>query len=153
MAVYIYTSTDIDFSSFDVWSNAGFTDDTDITLSTVLNNVSGSFPASTAPYSVSEIYNRSWFYGNAVVDTTGGGTVQVTYPYTSATSTGTLIVRNVDYGTYAYVRLTAVATYPFTFSEWRTGAGGGGTQISTTADLDLTISDYTSQVSFYAYFV
>jgi len=115
MAVYTYSTTNIDFSTFDVWSNTGFTDDTDITLSTVLSDA---YPAATNPSSVSEIYNRSWFYGNAV--STGNGTVQITYPYTSATSTGTLQVKNVDYSVYAYVRLTAVGTYPYNFSEWRT---------------------------------
>ena len=148
MAVYTYSTTNIDFSTFDVWSNTGFTDDTDITLSTVL---SYAYPAATNPSSVSQIYNRSWFYGNAV--STGNGTVQITYPYTSATSTGTLQVKNVDYSVYAYVRLTAVGTYPYNFSEWRTASGGGGSQISTSANLDLTVSDYTTQVNFYAYFV
>ena len=148
MAVFTYSSTNIDFSTFDTWSNTGFTDDTDITLSTVLNDA---YPAATNPTSVSEIYNRSWFYGNTV--STGNGTVQVTYPYTSATSTGTLQVKNVDYSVYSYVRLTAVGTYPYNFSEWRTASGGGGSQISTSANLDLTVTDYTSQVDFYAYFV
>lgn len=148
MAVYTYTTTNIDFSSFDVWSNAGFSNDTNITLSTVLTDA---YPAESTPNSVSEIYNRSWFYGNVVG--TGNGTVQITYPYTSATSTGTLQIKNVDYGTYSYVRLTAAGTYPFNFSEWRTASGGGGTQISTSANLDLTVSDYTSQLNFYAYFV
>lgn len=150
MAVFTYGTTNINFSTFDTWSNAGFTDDTNIILSNVLNNVSGSYPISTSPYSVSEIYDTSWFYGNAV--STGNGTVQVTYPYTSATSVSTLLIRNVDYSVYSYVRLTAAGTYPYNFSEWRTASGGGGTQISTNANLDLTVSDYTSQVNFYAYF-
>lgn len=148
MAVYTYTSTNTSFSTFDVWSNAGFTDNTDITLSTVLTD---SYPAASNPSSVSEIYNRSWFYGNVVA--IANGTVQVTYPYTSATSTGTLQIKNVDYSVYSYVRLTAAGTYPYTFSEWRTDIMGGGSQISTSANLDLTVSDYTSQVNFYAYFV
>lgn len=148
MAVYTYTSSDIDFSTFDVWSNVNFTEDTNITLSTVLTDA---YPAASAPYGVSEIYNRSWFYGS--VTSTGNGTVQVTYPYTSGTSTGTITIKNVDYSVYAYIRLTAVGTYPYNFSEWRTASGGGGSQISTNANLDLTVSDYTSQVNFYAYFV
>tara|TARA_B100001287_G_scaffold269997_1_gene268139 strand:+ start:2130 stop:2576 length:447 start_codon:yes stop_codon:yes gene_type:complete len=147
MAVYTYTTSNVNFGSFDVWSNAGFTDNTDITLSTVLSDA---YPAASNPSSVSEIYNRSWFYGNVVAGT--NGTVQITYPYTSATSTGTLQIKNVDYGTYSYVRLTAAGTYPYNFSEWRTASGGGGSQISTSADLDLTVSDYTSQQNFYAYF-
>jgi hypothetical protein len=148
MAVYTYGTTNVNFSTFDVWSNAGFTDDTDITLSTVLTDA---FPVASGSYGVGEIYNRSWFYGNAI--STGNGSVQVTYPYTSATSTGTLVISNVDYSVFAYVRLSAVGTYPFVFSEWRTAAAGGGTQISTNANLDLTEVDYTSQVDFYAYFV
>jgi len=148
MAVYTYSTTNVDFSSFDIWSNTGFTDDTDITLSTVLSDA---YPAATNPSSVSEIYNRSWFYGNVI--STGNGTVQITYPYTSTTSTGTLQIKNVDYSVYAYVRLSAVGTYPYNFSEWRTASGGGGSQISTNANLDLTVSDYTAQVDFYAYFV
>ena len=149
MAVYTYTTTNIDFSSFDVWSNAGFTDDTNINLNSVLSDA---YPeAGITDVSVSDIYNRSWFYGNVVG--TGNGTVQITYPYTSTTSTGTIAIKNVDYSVYSYIRLAAVGTYPFNFSEWRTASGGGGTQISTSANLDLTVSDYTSQVNFYAYFV
>ena len=97
MAVYTYTSADIDFSSFDVWSNAGFTDNTDITLSTVLTD---SYPAATNPSSVSEIYNRSWFYGNAIA--VANGTVQITYPYTSTASSSTLQIKNVDYNLFPF---------------------------------------------------
>jgi|SRR5210317_822671 hypothetical protein len=147
MAVFTYTTTNINFSTFDSWSNTNFTDDTNITLSTVLDNA---YPAESAPHSVSEIYNRSWFYGNVISE--GNGSVQVIQPYTSVTSTGTIAIKNVDYSVYSFIRLTAVGTYPFNFSEWRTATGGGGTQISTSANLDLTVSDYTSQVNFYAYF-
>ena len=147
MAVFTYTTTNINFSTFDSWSNTNFTDDTNITLSTVLDNA---YPAESAPHSVSEIYNRSWFYGNVISE--GNGSVQVIQPYTSVTSTGTIAIKNVDYSVYSFIRLTAAGTYPFTFSEWRTASGGGGTQISTSANLDLTVSDYTSQVNFYAYF-
>ena len=149
MAVYTYTSSDIDFSTFDVWSNASFTDDTDITLSTVLTDA---YPAAAlTDVSISDIYNRSWFYGNVIG--TGNGTVQVTSPYSSATSTGTVAIKNVDYSVHSFIRLSAVGTYPYNFSEWRTASGGGGTQISTSAILDLTVTDYTTQVNFYAYFV
>ena len=147
MAVFTYTTTNVTFSSFDTWSNS-IASDSNVSLDTVLNDA---YPASSRPEQVSEIYNRSWFYGNVVG--TGNGTVQVTYPYTSATSTGTIQIKNVDYSVYAYIRLVAVGTYPFNFSQWRTAAGGGGTQISTSATLDLTVSDYTSQTNFYAYFV
>lgn len=147
MAVKTYTTSNINFGSFDDWSNANFTDDTNITLSTVLTDAE---PAHSASYGVSEIYNRSWFYGNVIAGS--NGTVQVTAPYTSGTSTGTLVVKNVDYSIHTTVTLTAAGTYPYNFSEWRTASGGGGSQISTSANLNLTVSDYTSQENFYAYF-
>jgi hypothetical protein len=149
MAVYTYTTTNISFSTFDIWSNAGYTDDTDINLGAIGLEMEPAL--SLSDVAVSDLYNRSIFYGNVI--STGNGTVQITYPYTSATSTGTLQIKNVDYSVYSYIRLAAVGTYPFNFSEWRTASGGGGTQISTSANLDLTVSDYTSQVNFYAYFV
>lgn len=149
MAVYTYGVNDIEFSTFDIWSNAGFVDDTDIELDAVLTDA---YPDASGSYAVDEIYNRSWFYGNAIAES-ANGTVQITYPYTSATSTGTLQIKNVDYSVYSFVRLTAAGTYPFVFSEWRTATGGGGTQISTSSNLDLTVTDYLSQVNFYAYFV
>ena len=147
MAVKTYSTSNINFGSFDDWSNANFTDDTNITLSTVLTDAE---PAHSASYGVGEIYNRSWFYGNVIAGS--NGTVQVTAPYTSATSTGTLVVKNVDYSIHTTVTLTAAGTYPYNFSEWRTASGGGGSQISTSANLNLTVSDYTSQENFYAYF-
>lgn len=149
MAVYTYGADDIEFSTFDIWSNAGFTDNTNIQLDTVLTDA---FPVASGSYGVDEIYNRSWFYGSAIAES-GNGTVQVTYPYTSAATTGSLQVKNVDYGVFSYVRLSAVGTYPYVFSEWRTASGGTGIQISTNADLDLTVTDQLSQINFYAYFV
>ena len=147
MAVKTYTTSNINFGSFDEWSNANFTNDTNITLSTVLTDA---MPAHSASYGVGEIYNRSWFYGNAI--STGNGTVQVTSPYTSGTSTGTLIVKNVDFSIFSSLTLTAAGTYPYNFSEWRTASGGGGTQLGTNANLTLTVSDHTSVENFYAYF-
>lgn len=149
MAVITYTSNDITFDSFDVWSNANFGNNTNITLSNVLTDA---YPASVpGDSSVSDIYNRSWFYGNVV--STGNGSVEVTLPYSSGASTSTLIIKNVDYSVYSSITLTATGTYPYNFSEWRTEAGGGGTQISTNAALVLTSTDYPLQLNFYAYFV
>ena len=147
MAVITYTTTNIQFSTFDDWSRAGFTDNTNITLSTVLTDA---HPAASAPFGVSEIYGRSWFYGNAI--STGNGTVQVTNPYTSGTESGTLAIKNVDYSVHTTITLTAAGTYPFNFSEWRTASGGGGTRIGTNANLNLTVTDQTGIVNFYAYF-
>lgn len=149
MAIVTISATNVQFSTFDDWSNAGFTADTDINLSSVLTD---SYPASSAPYSVSDFYNRSFFYGNIICDGNNTNSVQVTAPYTSATSTGTLAVKNVDYGTYASITFTATAGYGITFNGWYTAASGGGTQITTNTTLTLTVSDQTSIENFYAYF-
>ena len=149
MAVYTYTSDNINFSTFDVWSNTAFVEDTDINLGGAVTSI---FPdVSLTDIRVSDLYNRSFFYGNAI--STGNGTVQVTQPYSSDTSPDSLQIRNVDYSVHSYVRLTAVGTYPFSFSEWRTDAFGGGSQISTSANLDLLVNSFTSIENFYAYFV
>lgn len=150
MAVQDYGTTNISFSTFDVWSNAGFTDDSNITLSTVLIDA---LPAATAPYSVSEIYNRKWFYGKAAVDASGTdpGVVNITAPYSTGSGVE-LIIDNIDYSVHATVTLEAVPTYPRTFIQWRTEPLGGGTQISTNATINLTATDQTSTTEFWAYF-
>ena len=151
MAVHTYTTTNVSFSSFDIWSNAGFTNDTNITLSTVLTDA---HPAASAPHSVSELYNTSWLYGNTVAET--GGVVQVTSPYTSASGTN-ITFKNVDLG-LNNVTLTATATYPYTFHSFRDATGGGGSALSTTGQgtttgtITLTSATFTSVSTFYAYF-
>ena len=147
MAVYTYTTTNIEFSTFDTWSNE-IASDSNVTLSTVLNDA---YPAAAASYAVSELYNRSWFYGSIVAGSNGA--VKVTYPYDSGTaSTGTVVVKNVDYSVYSYVTLTAIPTYPATMNSWRTAANGGGSSITTSTTLSLYVGDYTGQTTFYAHF-
>lgn len=146
MAVYTYTTTNINFSSFDTWSNE-IASDSNVTLSTVLNDA---YPAPASPYAVSELYNRSWFYGNIVAG--ANGAVKVSYPYDSGTSTGTIVVKNVDYSVYSYVTFTAIPTYPATMNSWRTAASGGGSAITTSTTLSVYVGDYTAQTTFYAHF-
>lgn len=149
MAVVTISSTDVQFSTFDDWSNAGFTADTDINLSAVLTDA---FPAASGPYSVSDFYNRSFFYGNVICDGNNTNSVQVTVPYTSATSTSTLAVKNIDFSVYSSISFVATVGYGLTFNGWYTAASGGGTQITTSTTLTLTVSDQTSVENFYAYF-
>ena len=147
MAVFTYITTNIEFSSFDTWSNQ-IASDSNVTLSTVLNDA---YPAPASPYAVSELYNRSWFYGSIVAG--ANGAVKVTYPYDSGTaSTGTITVKNVDYSVYSYLTFTAVPTYPATMNSWRTAANGGGSAITTSTTLSLYVGDYTTTTTFYAYF-
>lgn len=146
MAVYTYSTSNIAFSSYDTWSNS-IASDSNVSLATVLNDA---FPAATADYKVSELYNRSWFYGNIVAG--ANGQVSVTYPYTSGASTGTIAVKNVDYSVYSYITFTAIPTYPATMNSWRTAASGGGSSITTGTTLTIYVGDYTTQTNFYAHF-
>lgn len=146
MAVYTYTTSNIAFSSFDTWSNS-IASDSNVSLATVLNDA---YPAATADYKVSELYNRSWFYGNIVAGS--NGQVSVTYPYASDASTGTIAVKNVDYSVYNYITFTAIPTYPATMNSWRTAANGGGSSITTSTTLTIYVGDYTTQTNFYAHF-
>jgi hypothetical protein len=148
MAVYTYGNNNIQFSTFDVWSNAGFTDDTDITLNAVGLEI---YPApSLGSFSVDDLRNTSFLYGT--VASTGNGTVEVTAPYSEGPGSS-ITLKNVDFSVHSTITLTATATYPYNFSEWRTASGGGGTQISTNAALTLSSGDHTSVQTFYAYFV
>ena len=121
MSVFSYTTTNVQFSTFDVWSNAGFTANTNINLSNVLTDA---HPAESAPNSVSEIYNTSWFYGSVQVST--GGFVDISGAYTAADVNTTTTLKNVDLGLSNLV-LTAdeAAAYPRTFVRWRAGGSGG----------------------------
>ena len=146
MAVFTYGTTNIAFSDFDTWANG--VSATNISFTGSLDDT---IPAT--PTQMSEVYDKSWFYGTAAVDASGTspGVVNITAPY----STGSgeyLVIKNVDYSVHATVTLEAVPTYPRTFIQWRTEPLGGGTQISTNATLNLTVSDHTSVTEFWAYF-
>ena len=76
MAVYTYGNNDIQFSTFDVWSNAGFTDDTNITLNDVGLSI---YPApSLGSFSVDDLRNTSFLHGT--ITSTGNGTWGCQYP-------------------------------------------------------------------------
>lgn len=147
MAVQSYGSTNISFSSFDTWSNQ-FSSNSNISLITLMDNLE---PNDNNPHSVSELRNNAFLYGTVSCST--GGTVSVTSGYTqSATTSFTLA--NVDFGAIASITLTATATYPYYFSQWR----GDGSVISTTGtgtttgNLTLTSGVHTGVSAFYAEF-
>ena len=145
MAVYSVPTSGISFSSFKTWSPS-YSSNSNISLQTVLENM---YPDDTAPYSVSTIRGQGIRYGSLVAGT--GGNVRVTYPYSGGSGTSVTITP-VSYGTYSYITIEAIPTYPATMHSWRTAANGGGSQISTSTSINLTISDYTSQGTFYAHF-
>lgn len=147
MAVQTYSTTNISFSSFDTWSNQ-FSSDSNISLNTLMDNLE---PADSAPHQVSELRSNSFLYGTVSCAT--GGTVAVTSGYTQGATTS-FTLRNVNFGSIASITLTATATYPYYFAQWR----GDGTIISTTGTgtttgtLTLTDSTYTGVSAFYAEF-
>ena len=145
MAVYTYGSNNISFDTFRTWSNS-VSAQANTSLTTAVNDF---HPANAAPYQVSEFApNTSIFYGAVFAGT--GGSVSMTAPYTVG-ATSSFTVKNVLISTYS-ITLVASTAYPYTFHSWRTAAGGGGSQLSTSATLTLNSGTHTSVVNFYAYF-
>lgn len=147
MAVHSYSGNNISFSSFDTWSNQ-FSSDSNISLNTLMDNLE---PADTPPHQVSELRNNAFLYGTVSCGT--GGTVSVTSGYTQGATTS-FTLANIDFGSIASITITATATYPYYFSQWR----GDGTVISTTGtgtttgNLTLNSSVHTGVSAFYAEF-
>ena len=108
-------------------------------------------PADTPPHQVSELRNNAFLYGTVSCGT--GGTVSVTSGYTQGATTS-FTLANIDFGSIASITITATATYPYYFSQWR----GDGTVISTTGtgtttgNLTLNSSVHTGVSAFYAEF-
>lgn len=144
MSYYSYgASGPINFSTFDIWANNVSSD----TNAGIDNALSDWYPAQSAPYQASTLLGTDCFYGSFVANT--GGTISMTSPYT-VTSTTSFTCKNLDLGVYNPT-VVASATYPYTFHSWRTGSGGGGTQITTSATLTVTTGT-TQSTTYYAYF-
>lgn len=67
------------------------------------------------------------------------GTVGVTYPTTVPQTTSTIQYTS-DFDTYEYITITAVATYPYTFTGWYTQETGGAL-ITTNSTLNIYNED------------
>ena len=147
MAVHTYGTTNISFSSFDIWSN-GVSSDSNVTMNNALSDAA---PSNSNPTAASEIYNNNWFHGQLQVST--GGYVDVSAgSYSLADQTGTVTLKNVNLD-LNNLTLTAdeAQAYPRTFVRWRAG-GSGGSQIQTAETLTLTSGTQTSTTVFYAEF-
>lgn len=147
MAVHTYGTTNISFSSFDIWSN-GVSSDSNVTMNNALSDAS---PANTNPTAASEIYNNNWFHGELQVST--GGFVDVSagsYSLSDVSTTTTLKNVNLDLNNLTLTADEAQA-YPRTFVRWRAG-GAGGSEIQTAEALTLTSATQTSTTVFYAEF-
>lgn len=147
MAVHTYGTTNISFSSFDIWSN-GVSSDSNVTMNNALSDAA---PSNSNPTAASEIYNNNWFHGQLQVSS--GGYVDVAAgSYSLADQTGTVTLKNVNLD-LNNLTLTAdeAQAYPRTFVRWRAGSSGG-TQIQTAETLTLTSATQTSVTLFYAEF-
>ncbi len=144
MSRYTYgASGPIAFSTFDTWAN-NVSSDTNTGLDNALSDF---YPTQSAPYEASLLLNSAIFYGNVVAGT--GGTVAMTAPYSQG-ATSSFTLKNFDTNDYS-LTLVASATYPYTFHSWRTAAGGGGSQLSTSATYTPT-GGALDTATFYAYF-
>ena len=140
-----YSGANINWGSFDEWSTA-VSSDSNTSISTAMGNM---FPANTSPFSASELANSTIFKGTITPQT--GGTVSITEPYSVAATGSSITVKNVFLNAYN-ITIVAAATYPWTFSAWRSAEGAGGVAISTSATFTITNSANADYSIYYAYF-
>ena len=140
-----YSGANINWGSFDEWSTA-VSSDSNTSIATAMGNM---FPANTSPFSASELANSTIFKGTITPQT--GGTVSITAPYSVSATGSSITVKNVFLNAYN-ITIVAAATYPWTFSAWRSAAGAGGVAISTSATFTITNSADADYSIYYAYF-
>jgi hypothetical protein len=149
MAIYEYGTFNISFDSFITWSN----NETSLSNLDILGAYSDMYPSISSNLDINNTirFPVKIFYGNIVAGT--NGTVGITAPYTVSQTSGTIKVKNVILSSYN-ITISAVATYPYVFSAWRTSASGGGSVISTSNTLTISIANNNgSHLNYYAYFV
>ncbi len=140
-----YGGSNINWGSFDEWSNS-ISSDSNTSIATAMNDM---HPANTSPFSASELANSTIFKGTIRAQT--GGTVALTAPYTVAATGGSIVVKNVFLNAFN-ITIVATATYPWTFSAWRSGSGGTGDVISTSATFTITNSSNADYANYWATF-
>lgn len=140
-----YGASNINWGSFDEWSNS-ISSDSNTSIATAMNNM---FPANTSPFSASEIRNSTIFKGTIRPQT--GGTVALTAPYTVAATSSNITVQNVFLNAYN-ITIVATATYPWTFHSWRSASGAGGVQISASSTFTITNGTDADYSDYWAYF-
>lgn len=146
MARFTYGTNNIEYQTFNSWSNALDSGNTsNISASSAFSEFN---PAITSDYAASFLQGSSVFYGSVVAGT--GGSVDISAPYTVAATTN-ITVKNVNV-TNTSITINATTSYPWVFDSWRTAAGGGGSQISTNAALTITDAAVADHTVYYAYF-
>jgi len=146
MARFTYGANNVDYQSFNSWSNAiDVSATTNISASTAYSEF---HPDHSGSYAASFLQNSSIFYGSLVAG--HGGNVAITAPYT-VSATNTIIVKNVNI-TNTSIAIEATTTYPYVFNSWRTAESGSGTAVSTNASLTLTDGTAADHDTYFAHF-
>lgn len=140
-----YGSSNINWGSFDEWSN-NISSDSNVSLASSQGDM---HPNRTSPFSISTIRNQTIFKGRIWAET--GGTVSMTAPYTVAATSSSFIVKNFFINA-SNITIVATASYPWTFNSWRSASGGGGTTISTSATFTFGNDTNADFANYYAYF-
>lgn len=146
MARFTYGANDVEYQTFNSWSNALDSGNT--------TNISASIaysefiPDQSGSYAASFLQNSSVFYGSLVAGT--GGNVAITAPY-SAGPGASFTIKNINI-TNTSITIEATTSYPWVFDSWRTAAEGGGSQISTNATLTVNDDSAADHGAYYAYF-
>ena len=154
MAVYSYgASAEVAWNTFDAWSTQ-YSSNSNLSFDTVMGALE---PADAAPHQASELRGNDILYGT-IHCSGASGTIQVTSGYTSATSTSSITLANVNFNSVSSVVITATATYPVYLEGVYTAANGGGTRLvdynepATSGTITLTASTF-NHANIYAYFV
>lgn len=140
-----YGSNNINWGSFDEWSNVT-TSDTNARISQAMSDM---HPVQSAPWSASTLRNTTIFKGT--INRGDGGTISVTAPYTVAATTSPIVLRNVFISSFN-ITIVATASYPWTFHSWRSASGGGGVAISTSATFTITNNTDADFSTYWAFF-
>jgi len=146
MARFTYGANNVEFETFNSWSNAL---DPSVTSNISMSVAFSEFhPGQTEDYAASFLQNSSIFYGSVTAGT--GGSIGLTAPYT-VTATNNITVNNVNV-TNTSITIEATTSYPWVFDSWRTAAGGGGSQIASTATITINDDSGADHTEYYAYF-
>ena len=146
MARFTYGTNNIEYQTFNSWSNAlDSSNTTNISASVAFSEF---IPDQSGSYAASFLQGSSIFYGSVIAGT--GGNVDISAPYTVA-ATNNITVKNVNV-TNTSITANATTSYPYVFDSWRTAAGGGGSQISTNATITITDAAIADHSAYYAHF-
>jgi len=146
MARFTYGANNVEYQTFNSWSNAlDSNNTTNISASVAFSEF---IPDQSGSYAASFLQNSSVFYGSLEAGT--GGTVSITAPY-SAGPASSITIKNVNI-TNTSITIEASTSYPWVFDSWRTATGGGGSQISTNATLTINDDAAADHAEYYAYF-